>query len=140
MVKADHAKRVDPTRADGYAELGRRLLVAGRAILEDGDARHASGLAILAIHAAIAFADSLCVRVGGKKSTSADHQAAVQLLRAVMGTRLPADMQQLLARVISDKDRFEYQGYLATMKEARAMFSKAERFAAWAESTLTSHR
>jgi hypothetical protein len=127
---------VDPVRADGYAELGRRLLLAGRAILEDRDSRHASGLVVLGVHSVIAFSDALCVRFGGRKSTSADHAEAVRLLRATLGTRVPPNMEKLLARVVSEKDRFEYQGYVATMREAEALFSKAERFGAWAERTL----
>jgi hypothetical protein len=110
--------------------------MAGRAIRESRDPRHASGLVILSIHAAIAFADALCVRFGAKKSTSPDHEATVQLLRSVLGARLPKESAQLLARIVSDKDRFEYQGYVASLREAEAMFSKAERFASWAERTL----
>lgn len=137
MVRADRAKRVDPVRADGYAEVGRRLLLAGRAILESRDARHASGLVILAIHAVIAYADSISVRYGAKKSTSPDHAATVKLLRGILGARLPREMERLLERSVRDKDRFEYQGHVATMKEAEAMFARAERFGAWAERTLS---
>lgn len=137
MVRADRSKRVDPSRADGYAEVGRRLLLAGRAILEERDPRHASGLAILAIHAVIAYADALCVRLGGRKSTSPDHAATVKLLRAILGERIPGEMVALLDRTVREKDRFEYQGYVATMKEAASLFAKAERFGAWAESLLT---
>jgi hypothetical protein len=138
VARIARAKRVDPVRADGYAELGRRLLLAGRAILDDRDSRHASGLVVLGIHSAIAFSDALCVRFGGRKSTSADHAEAVKLLRATLGARLPAEMEKLLGRVLSEKDRFEYQGYVATMREAETLFSKAERFGAWAELVLTS--
>lgn len=137
MARADRAKRVDPARADGYAEVGRRLLLAGRGILEGRDARHAPALAILGVHAVIAFADALCVHFGGKKSTSPDHAATVKLLRAILGARLPREMERLLERVIREKDRFEYQGYVATLKEAEAVFTKAERFGVWTEELLS---
>ena len=76
MTRTDRGKRVDPSRADSYAEVGRRLLHAGRAMLAQGDERHASALAILAVHAMIAFSDAVSVHVGGRKSTSTDHVAA----------------------------------------------------------------
>jgi hypothetical protein len=138
MARTDRSKRIDPVRADSYAEVGRRLLLAGRAILENRDARHASGLAILAVHAVIAFSDSLCVRFGGRKSTSPEHDATVGLLRAILGSRLPKEMERLLERLVSDKDKFEYQGYVATMKEAEAMFARAEKFGRWTEEMLSS--
>ena len=67
MTRTDRVRRVDPARADGYAEVGRRLLLAGRAILDGADARHASALAILAVHAGIAYADAVGIlQVAGR--------------------------------------------------------------------------
>lgn len=140
MARLDRAKRIDPAQADGYAEVGRRLLLAGRAIIERGDPRHASALAILSIHAAIAYTDALCIHLGGRKSTSADHGAGVRLLRSIMGVRLPAQTERKLSRLLGQKDRFEYQGYVTTMREAQSHFSKAERYTTWAEGVLTTVR
>jgi hypothetical protein len=137
MARADRAKHVDPSQADGYAEVGRRLLGAGRAIRQGGDAKHAPALAILGIHGVVAFTDALCIHLGGRKSTSPDHAAAARLLRSIMGARLPREMETLLLRVVSEKDRLEYQGYVATMREADAIFGKAERFGRWVEEVLT---
>jgi hypothetical protein len=127
---------VDPARADAYAEVGRRLLLAGRAILERGDTRHASGLAILSVHAGIAYGDAVCILRGGRKSASADHAATLRLLRAILGDRLPDAMSRTLQRLLADKDRFEYQGLVVTMRDASAAFEAAERFGAWAENLL----
>jgi hypothetical protein len=140
VTRADRTKRVDPGRADSYAELGRRLLHAGRAIIDQGDARHASALAILSIHAAIAFMDAAAIHVGGKKSTSGDHHAGPRLLREVMGPRLPSAIATALGRLVSEKDRFEYQGYLATMREASSLFAHATRCGEWVESVLMTTR
>jgi len=136
VARVDRTKRVDPGRADGFAEVGRRLLLAGRSVAAQRDPRHASGLAILAVHAVIVFADALSIASSGRKSTSPDHAATVKLLRSSLGARLPKEMDRLVERVVAEKDRFEYQGYVATAKEADAVFAKAERFAAWAESAL----
>lgn len=133
MARTDSAKRTDPARADGYAEVGRRLLHAARAINEQGDSRHASALAILAVHSVIAFADAVAIHTGGKRSTSSDHTAAHALLRDVLGNRLPDKMSKDIQRVIAEKDRFEYSGYVADLKEARALLDRAERVGAWSE-------
>ena len=140
MAKTDRAQRIDPAQADNYAEVGRRLILAGRSMMERADARHASALAILSVHAVIAYADSVCIHLGGRKSTSADHQAAVALLRSIMGPRLASATERSLLRVLSEKDRFEYQGYVATMREAQQLFARAEGIATWAEPVLTSTR
>jgi hypothetical protein len=140
VARLDRSKRVDPAQADGYAEVGRRLLLAGRVMIERADARHASALAILSVHAAIAYADAVAIHAGGRKSTSGDHASAVSLLRSVLGARFPATMQTAITRLLTEKDRFEYQGYVATMREATALFSRAEHVAAWAESVLASQR
>ena len=42
--------------------------------------------------------------------------------------------------VVSEKDRLEYQGYVATMREADAIFEKAERYGRWVEEMLTGTR
>ncbi|MBI3982054.1 MAG: hypothetical protein HY337_04025 [Gemmatimonadetes bacterium] len=140
MARVDRAKQVDPAHADMYAEVGRRLLLAGRAMLERGDARHAPALAIVSIHATIAFADAVCIHAAGKKSTSPDHEAAARLLRSVAGQRLPKPTERTLQRLLGEKNRLEYEGYVATMKEAQELLLRAERFAAWAEEVLLTRR
>lgn len=140
MAKLDRTKRVDPAQSDSYAELGRRLVSAGRVMIERGDSRHASALAILSVHAAIAFADAVAIHAGGRKSTSSDHAAAIRLLRSVLGARFPSAIATALGRLLEEKDRVEYQGYLATMREAGLMFSRAEQIGTWAESVLMSQR
>ena len=136
MTRTDRSKGVDPARADGFAELGRRLLHAGRTIRELGDPRHASALAILAVHAAIGYADAMCVRRGGRKSSSADHAAAVRLLRAILRTDLPARIERDLGRLLAEKDRLEYEGAAVRQEEAERLFDVAERVGAWAEGVL----
>jgi hypothetical protein len=136
MVRTDRVKRTDPARADSYAEVGRRLLHAARAITEQGDARHASALAILAVHGVIAFADAVSIHSGARRSTSADHQAMLALLRDTLGNRLGDKVAKDIQRVIAEKDRFEYQGYVADLAEARTLLDRAERVGAWCEEWL----
>lgn len=136
MTRTDRSKQLDPARADDFAELGRRLLHAGRTIQALGDPRHASALAILAVHAAIAYADAVCVRRGGRKSSSPDHTAAVRLLRAVLRSDLPTRVERDLGRLLAEKDRLEYEGAVVRLVEAERLFDVAERVGAWAEGVM----
>ena len=137
MARTDRAKRTDPARADSYAEVGRRLLHAARAIDEQGDARHASALAILAVHSVIALSDAVAIHSGGRRSTAAEHAAVLALLRDVLGNRLPERTAKDIQRVIAEKDTFEYQGHVATLAEARALLDRAERVGAWCQEWLS---
>ncbi|MDX2184919.1 MAG: hypothetical protein SFW08_13160 [Gemmatimonadaceae bacterium] len=136
MNRADRTKRVDPVQADRYAEVGRRLVRAGRDLDTLGDPSHASALAILAVHAVIAFADAVAIHLVGAKSTSADHRAAISHLRVAVGTRIPDRVLKDAERTVAEKDRFEYSGYVATLRDARSALDRAERVAAWAEQLL----
>lgn len=136
MTRADRAKRVDSSRAEAYAEVGRRLLQAGRSLAAEPDSRHASAVAILAVHAAIAFVDAVTIHAGGRKSTSTDHGAVTRLLRDVLGNRLPAAEEKAIAALMSQKDQFEYQGYVARWSEATRLLQRAERVGSWAEQLL----
>lgn len=136
MTRTDRVKRVDPARAARYAEVGRRLVHAGRTMVNHADRQHASAIAILAVHAVIAYADAVTIHFGGRKSTSTDHSAVCKLLRETLGNRLPDAQAKLIARVVSEKDQFEYQGYVATWAEATALLQRAERVGAWVEEVL----
>jgi len=137
VTRTDRTKRIDPVRADSYAEVGRRLLHAGRTMADHGDRQHASALAILAVHAVIAYVDAVTIHAGGRKSTSADHAALGKLLRETLGNRLPDAQGKLIARVVSEKDQFEYQGYVASWAEASVILQRAERVGVWVEEVLT---
>lgn len=136
MTRTDRTKRIAADRADGYAEVGRRLLQAGRVLAQHDDPRHASALAILSVHAVIAFVDAVTIHSGGRKSSSPDHTATTRLLRDVLGTRLPDAQARLVARVVAEKDKFEYQGYVARWDEACSLHRKAEQLGRWAEEHL----
>ncbi len=104
------------------------------------DPHHASAIAILSVHAVIAYCDAVCIGFSGLKSTSPDHKDALRVLRACVGSEVPAGLATAALRVLREKAQFEYQGYLATRVEAAALQAKAERFAAWAEGTLGGER
>jgi len=140
MARTDRTKSIDPSRADSYAELGRRLMDGADLILELGEPGHASALAILSIHAVIAFSDAATIHRAGRKSRSADHEAGLTVLSAAFGSALPASVVKAIRKVVSEKSRFEYQGYVATMAEGRAVYDQAKKVRAWVEAVLVTTR
>ncbi len=126
MVRTDRVKRTDPARTGSHAEVGRRLLYAARAIPEQGDARHASALPILAVHRVIAHADAVAIHSGGTRSTAAEHAAVLALRRDVLGSSLTDRVAKEIQRVIAEQDKLEYQSYVATLTEARALLDREE--------------
>jgi len=53
-----------------------------------------------------------------------------------MGAGLPNRVERDLGRLLAEKDRFECQGYVVAMREAAAVFDRAERCAVWMEQVL----
>ncbi|MBL0170481.1 MAG: hypothetical protein IPP90_07050 [Gemmatimonadaceae bacterium] len=84
----------------------------------------------------IAYADVVAIHNGGKRSTSAVHAVALALLCDELGNRLSDKIAKEIQRVIAEKDKFKYHGYVA-FSEARALPDCAERIGAWCEEWLT---
>ena len=68
---------------------------------------------------------------------SHEHAAILALLRDVLGNRLTDRVAREIQRVIAEKDKFEYHGYVTTLTEARALLDRAERIGAWCEEWLS---
>lgn len=70
MVRRTNARRVDRQDAPGYAETGRTFLQSALALsdIADEGAPYGNAIGLLAIHAAISYADALTIGFGEKKS------------------------------------------------------------------------
>jgi hypothetical protein len=83
MVRLGRTKQEDRSRATRYEAIGRALLRTARDLGVIGEAKYGNGLAIIAIHSAIAYTDALTITYRGIKSTDGEHPRA-----AAGGTRL----------------------------------------------------
>ena len=89
-----------------------------------------------AVHAGIAAADAVCGHVLGYLSRSQDHRTAVDVLRrATQPDNGPAND---LARLINEKDQFDYGSQRVTQASARDTIRRAERLLAVMEERLRS--
>lgn len=97
---------------------------------------YGNAIAIVAIHAAIAYADALSIRFGGFKSIEGDHVRAVDALKEALGDRADATAIRRLQRVLAQKDQVSYQGTHYTVADAKRLTAQAQEFATWAEELL----
>ncbi|MBW3554487.1 MAG: hypothetical protein KY466_13305 [Gemmatimonadetes bacterium] len=95
--------------------------------------RHGNAIAIIAIHAAIAYADALCIAYGGFKSTEGEHERAVDALKQALGNRIDSKQASRLLSIVKAKDTASYQGVYYRVAEAQQLVRKLEAFGEWAE-------
>lgn len=88
---------------------------------------------MIAIHAAIAFNDTLTIAYGAVQSTEGEHERAADALREALGPRAPRERIEQLRSVVKKKDSASYQGEYYTVADAVLVLARAEAFSAWAE-------
>jgi hypothetical protein len=123
-------------------ELAAKYLEKGRKFRRDAEAMHrqlgafsGSSVAVLSIHAAIAYADALTIRAAGRKSKSGDHRDAESFLASVLALRSSDDKAALKAfrALLSRKDEVSYTDDMATDLDADTMLVRLTLFAKWAD-------
>ncbi|MGD8782280.1 MAG: hypothetical protein PVH88_25365 [Ignavibacteria bacterium] len=92
---------------------------------------------VLIVHSAIAFTDTLCIKLGGVRSTADDHDDAINLLEKIIpDSEDKTKALNQLKRIIEEKTRVSYLGELYTAKKAGEMWKRLERFRKWAVDVL----
>jgi len=132
MAKLGKTMRVDRSRVSGYLSVGRAPHGTARDLAELAESRYGNGMAIVAIHAAIAYTDALTVAYGGVKSTDGDHARAEELLSEVLGPRLPVAERRRRHAILNAKSHVSYSGAYYTLSDARKVLEKVDAFVAWA--------
>ncbi|NWF88668.1 MAG: hypothetical protein HXY50_04305 [Ignavibacteriaceae bacterium] len=90
---------------------------------------------VLVIHAAIALADSITVKLAGKKCSGNSHYDIIELLRQV--TPSSANKNKALEqfkKLIDHKNQVSYHGDIYFKKDVDKLFKYFTRFKDWAES------
>ncbi len=135
VVRRTNRKRVDPAQSGRYRDVARALL-GGATVLDtlgdDADS-YGSSLALLAVHAAIAYSDALSIAYGGVKSTDGDHDAVVPTLQAALRQDVSEAALKDLRTVLQEKDAIAYQGEAYSMQDGREIFARTQAYCVWAE-------
>jgi hypothetical protein len=134
VVARDLTKQVDRVTADRYRRVAVALLSSASVLrdLADTDSSSGNAIGVLAIHAAIAWTDALCIAFGGRKSTGS-HDRASAVLEDVLGARSDARQVKALRSILGDKDRVAYTGDMYSVKDGLKLLTKVEQFGKWAD-------
>lgn len=127
---------MDRAQASRFCRVGRALRSSARDLAEvaEGGDVYGNAIAIVAIHAAIAYGDALTIAYGGVRSTSGSHEDLVDLLKDVLPPRAVGDeVVGDLGALLRMKDRVSYQGSYFKVSDAVPMIERLDRFSAWAE-------
>lgn len=138
MIRRGRRRALDPSMHGKYERVGGALLQSATDLAElagEGD-WYGNAIGLIAIHGCIAYADALCIRFGGFKSTEGDHLRGSDALTEALGDRLSASKRRLFQRIVSQKDQVSYQGDYYTVEDARVLLADVRMFAGWAEELL----
>jgi len=106
-------------------------------VLNDDIVKFKYSTALLSIHGAISYSDALRTGMGRKKVSSDDHSKAATDLESLLSSRSFENRKGIghLKRLLSMKNRIEYEPVSAREDEIEDIVKHAERFAKWAEAT-----
>lgn len=106
MVARANRKSVDKAQAEKYRRVGAALLESATVLSElatDADS-FGNAIAVVAVHACIAYNDALSIAWKGVKSTEGDHARAADTLVFALGHLAAAEQVRRLGTVLSHKD------------------------------------
>lgn len=135
MTRRLPQKRVDRHQAEQYRRVGSSLLESADALetIASDDDRFGNAIAIVAIHATIAYGDALSIAYREVKSGSGDHTAAVDVVRDALGPAADPKMINRLRAILAMKDRVSYTGSYYRLEDTARLLGDARSFCAWAE-------
>ncbi len=136
MVSIGKSKREDRTRAARYHAVGDALLKTASDLGALADPRYGNALAIIAIHAAIAFTDALTVTYRELKSTDGDHTRAADLLVHAMGHKADAGQVRRLRGILNAKSSASYSGNFYTLADGLRVLVDTRVYAEWSARML----
>ncbi len=130
MADPKKPQPIPKDQAPGYVRKGREFAAAAKHQL---DAEKFDAALLCAVHAAISACDSVCVALGGVRSTDSEHNAAIHLLESMAPNSAEfrhkaGQLRSLLAL----KNRIAYESKAAKRKEAQDGVARCERLVEWA--------
>jgi len=92
---------------------------------------------VLIVHAAIALADAIAIKMGGVKSRGSDHQDTVALLEELIVTNKENQRAlHQLRRIIDHKNAVSYSGEVYERADIEQLWKLVTRFRDWARDVL----
>ena len=130
MEKPKTRTTVHRTKAKDYRSVAESFY-HGAEVAREFEYWNASG--VLIVHAAIAFADAIAIKLAGVKSRGEDHHETIALLEEVVA---PGEEKQKalehLRRIIDHKNAVSYSGEVYGRTDIEQLWKQAARFRDWA--------
>jgi len=129
---------VDRSLAVSYFDKAVKFKTDAEKMVELAEEFSGNGIAVLCVHAAIAYGDVIAIFAAGRKSKSGDHRDAAPFLASVVPIRSVEDRAAMRAFevILSRKDEVSYMQDLLSQREAAVLLDKLRSFARWAERTF----
>ena len=138
MTRKRPASSVDRSLAVSYFHKAVKFKTDAEKMVELADEFSGNGIAVLCVHAAIAYGDAIAIFAAGQKSKSGNHRDAGPFLASVVPIRSSEDKAAMRAFeiILSRKDEVSYMQDLLSQREAVILLDKLHSFARWAEKTF----
>ena len=129
---------VDHSLARKYLDKAIRFHSDAQKMAELMDEFSGNGVAVLCVHAAIAYGDCIGILAAGKKSKSGDHRDAAAFLTSIVSIRTTEDKAAMRAfqAILNRKDEVSYADDILDARAAAALLERLGKFARWADKTF----
>jgi hypothetical protein len=135
MVTRGNRKPVDRAHAERYRRVGAALRESANVMATVATESDSFGnaIAVVAVHACIAYNDALCIAWKGFKSSDGDHTRAADALIYALSHQAPPERVRQFRAVVDKKDHVSYQGAYFRVSDALRLLKDADAFCGWAE-------
>lgn len=126
MAERGRRKSIPRIRYSDYKNVANHFHSAAKDSIE---LEYFTAAGVLIVHAAIAYADALCIKLSGVKSVGENHEDAIALVEgAVADSAEKTKAVNQLRRIIEEKTKVSYLGELYSSSQSKEMWKRLERF------------
>ena len=138
MTRKFPSSAVNHSLAAKYLTKANRFKADAENMAQLSDEFSGNGVAVLCVHAAIAYGDAIAILAAGKKSKSGDHRDAAPFLSSVVPIRTAEDKAAIRAfqAILNRKDEVSYADDIIDESEAAALLERLRTFARWTDKTF----
>lgn len=134
MAKIGKRITVDKAKYRNYVAVAKNFY-EGAEVAKEYEYWNAAG--VLVVHAAIAYADAVAIKLGGVKSRGENHQEAVNLIDELVAPSQEKNVAlNQLRKIIDHKNIVSYSGELYGKKDVDQLWKLMSRFRSWVETIL----
>ncbi len=130
MTKRRGRKSIDRPRHREYQRVAQHFYEAAR---DSMALEYWTAAGVLIVHASIAYADALSIKLSGQRSAGDSHEDTVLLMEEIVASSEEKKLAiNQLRRIIEEKTRVSYMGELYSPSQTKDMWKQLVRFRRWA--------